>query len=110
VRLYLDQCLRSELAGLLPLLAGRAQTEFRNRLVIVSRGARVGFGRLRNNQWPEILRKFGRRAGTLAPADLGQLAGGMGCAAVARALARLGRGMERTPELGQKMATVQKQM
>lgn len=88
MRLYLDQCLRSELAGLL----------------------RVGFGRLRNNQWPEILRKLGRRAGTLAPADLGQLAGGMGYAAAGRALARFGRPVERTPELRQKIARIQKQM
>ena len=53
---------------------------------------------------------LGRRVGRLSLAELGRLAGGMGYVAVAQALTRFGRRMERTPELRQKMATIQKQM
>jgi len=53
---------------------------------------------------------LGRRAGGVSLAELGRLAGGMEYAAVAQALTRFGRRMERTPELRQKMATIQKQM
>ncbi|MGA2862878.1 MAG: hypothetical protein ABSF95_00145 [Verrucomicrobiota bacterium] len=52
---------------------------------------------------------LGRRAGRLWLAELGRLAGGMGYAAVAQALTRFGRRMERTRELRQKIATIQRQ-
>ena len=47
---------------------------------------------------------------SLSLAEPGRLAGGMEYAAVAQAPSRFGRRMERTPELRQKIATVQKQM
>ena len=53
---------------------------------------------------------LGRRAGRLSLAELGRLVGGTGCAAVAQALTRFGRRMERAPELRQKIARIQKQM
>jgi hypothetical protein len=53
---------------------------------------------------------LGRRAGRPSLAELGPLAGAMEYAAVAEALTRSGRRMERTPELRQKIATIQKQM
>ena len=43
-------------------------------------------------------------------AELGPLAAAMGYPAVAQALTRFGRRTERTPELRQKMARIQKQM
>jgi hypothetical protein len=53
---------------------------------------------------------LGRRAGRLSLAELGRLAGGMEYAVVAQALNRFGRRVERTPELRQKTAAIQRQM
>ena len=53
---------------------------------------------------------LGRRAGRLSLAELGRLAGTMDYAAVAQALTRFGRRMERNPELRQHITQMQKQM
>ena len=53
---------------------------------------------------------LGRRAGRLWLAELGWLAGGTGYAAVAQALARVGRPMERTAALRQQVGAIEEQM
>jgi hypothetical protein len=53
---------------------------------------------------------LGRGAGRPPLAEVGPLAGAMEYAAAAEALTRFGRRIERTPELRQKTATIEKQM